>query len=578
MRLMEWIKPKFWNHYDAPEGPFRLLFNFPRIWKLAVLLTSGVTLLPLFAMAVIDYSVSKEAIHSELFFRTTRLVSNSRRTLTYYLAERHAALDYVVGANSLEQLLDATRLEYILYNLQRSFQGFVDLGVIDQEGIQQAYVGPYQLQGVDYSREEWFREVMEKGVYLSDVFLGVRHEPHIVIAVRHPMPEGRFYVVRTTLDTARIAGLLLEVEVTGAGDAFLINRDGILQTRSRHHGNVLEKVALPVPSYSEKSEVMEYTTPDGRELVLGYAFIKDSPFILMITKQKTDLMRVWRERQWKLLVFLTISIAGAMLVIVGVSTYLVTQVYEADVRRVAALHQIEHANKMASIGRLAAGVAHEINNPLAIINEKAGLIKDLFTFRKMYAEDRKLMGLVDSIVTSVDRCATITRRLLSFARHVGGDSKVQRLRVGEIIEEVLGFLQKEADYRSIDVSVEVADNVPEVECDRGRLQQILLNIVNNAFAAMSDGGHLGVRVHRAGPDRISIAVSDDGCGIPEGDLHRIFEPFFSTKTQKGGTGLGLSITYSLVKEMGGDIDVKSVQGQGTTFTIMLPLKSKSTGA
>ena len=143
---------------------------------------------------------------------------------------------------------------------------------------------------------------------------------------------------------------------------------------------------------------------------------------------------------------------------------------------------------------------------------------------------------------------------------------------------MLGFLQKEADYRSIDVSVEVADNVPEVECDRGRLQQILLNIVNNAFAAMSDGGHLGVRVHRAGPDRISIAVSDDGCGIPEGDLHRIFEPFFSTKTQKGGTGLGLSITYSLVKEMGGDIDVKSVQGQGTTFTIMLPLKSKSTGA
>lgn len=578
MRLMELVKPRFWDHYDTAAGPFKHLFDFRRIWKQAVLLTAGVTLLPLFTMAFIDYTVSKEAIHSELFFRTGRLVSNARRTLTYYFGERISALDYVVGGNTLDQLLDTERLEFILVNLQRAFQGFVDIGVIDRTGIQKSYVGPYNLQGIDYSQEEWYKEVVEKGVYLSDVFLGMRHVPHVVIGVRHPLPDGTFYVVRTTLDTERIAKLILEFEVTGAGDAFLINWDGVLQTPSRNYGSVLEKIPLPVPAYSDKTEVIEYTTPEGLSLVLGYAFIKDSPFILMIRKQKTELMRRWSEAQWQLLLFLTISIAAALLVIVGVSTYLVTKVYEADQRRVAALHQTEYANKMASIGRLAAGVAHEINNPLAIINEKAGLIKDLFTFKKMYAEDPRLMGLIESIISSVDRCATITRRLLSFARHMEGDSKIQKLHVGVVLEEVLGFLQKEADYRSIKTSVEIPADIPEIESDRGRLQQILLNIINNAFAAMSDGGHLTVRVQSVNTNRLTIAIADDGCGISDGDMKRIFEPFFSTKTRKGGTGLGLSITYSLVKELGGEIDVKSRIGQGTTFTVTLPIRQASTGA
>jgi signal transduction histidine kinase len=212
-----------------------------------------------------------------------------------------------------------------------------------------------------------------------------------------------------------------------------------------------------------------------------------------------------------------------------------------------ALHQAEHAGKLASIGRLAAGVAHEINNPLAIINEKAGLLLDLFTYGRECNQNPKLKGLVDSIITAVERCGTITRRLLSFARHM--DASLAEVALPELVGEVLGFLGKEAAYRSITVNVTTNGEIPPFVSDRGKLQQIFLNLVNNAFAAMNDGGHLDITIGRESADTVAVTVADDGCGIPEADLKRIFEPFFTTKKSKGGTGLGLSITYGLVQDL-----------------------------
>jgi signal transduction histidine kinase len=257
-----------------------------------------------------------------------------------------------------------------------------------------------------------------------------------------------------------------------------------------------------------------------------------------------------------------------VLVVLGVATFLVNQIFAADHKRVMALHQVEYANKMASLGRLSAGVAHEINNPLAIINEKAGLIKDLFTLGRQAPEASRLLGLVDGILYSADRCSAITRRLLNFARHMV--VRPQRLNVGAIVQEVLGFLGKEAEFRSIAVSVQVDPDVPPIESDPGRLQEIFLNLINNALAAMADGGCLAITASRPDDGWVCVRVADTGCGIPEADMHRIFEPFFSTKTASGGTGLGLSITYGLIQEIGGHIRVKSEMGKGTEFSVFLP--------
>jgi len=235
-----------------------------------------------------------------------------------------------------------------------------------------------------------------------------------------------------------------------------------------------------------------------------------------------------------------------------------------------ALHHAEHANKMASIGRLAAGVAHEINNPLAVIGEKAGLLKDLLTYRRDDLDPDRLLGLAGEITRSVERCGNITKHLLGFARHI--NVRVERINVAEVVEEVLSFLRKEAEYRSVTIAVDVDPELPEFDCDRGKLQQILLNLVNNAFQAVADNGYVGIKADSPDAEHLRIRVRDDGCGIRPEDQKRIFEPFYSTKCGAGGTGLGLSITYGLVRKLGGRIEVDSRVGQGTTFTITLPVQ------
>ena len=567
---MEILKPKFWGYYDVAAGPYKHLFNFRRIWKWAVLLAAGVALLPLIFITLIDYDFTQRAIESEIMLRTSRLVSNTQRSISFFLVERKSALDFIDHENTFEELNDQIRIDEVLVNLKNAFGGFVDLGVIDSSGTQRTYVGPYKLEGKDYSNQDWFRAVVTRGVYISDVFLGFRRVPHLVIAVKHALPNGSFYVLRATLDTDKFRDLLSKLELSGLGDAFIINHEGIFQTPSHSHGGVLEKISLPIPEYAPVTQVLEGRSTNGAPLVIGYRYIANTPFILMIVKQKRELMKLWRKTRLELLGFLVVSITIILGVILGGATYLVNRVYLADQRRIMTLHEVEYANKMASIGRLASGVAHEINNPLAIINEKAGLIKDLITFKKNSTKDPKLIGLVDSVLSSVQRCGRITKRLLGFARHM--DVSVQPIKLDEIIHDVLGFLDKEAEYRSIAVSVEIPNDIPQLESDRGKLQQIFLNVINNAFAAMSDGGHLDITARCEDKDFISATITDNGCGIPEEDLDRVFEPFFSTKTKKSGTGLGLSITYGLVQEIGGMISVKSEVGKGTSFIITLPLK------
>ncbi|MEW6667022.1 MAG: ATP-binding protein [Thermodesulfobacteriota bacterium] len=573
MSLREWIKPSFWDQQAGLPDSSRHLFNYRRIWKLAVLLTGGVALVPLIFITAVEYQVTRRATESEHHLRTLRLVSNTRQAISFFLAERVAALEYIVRDNTFETLNEPVRLEAILENLKSSFSGgFVDLGVIDPLGCQRNYVGPYALRGKDYSEQDWYNQVVNHGVHVSEVFLGYRQVPHFVIAVKRLLPNGSFFLLRASIGTAPFDRLLSELELEGRGDAFMINHEGILQISSRYHGRVLEKLALPVPPHSGKTEVFDMEGPDGEDLVIGYRVIADTPFILMIVKKKHELMKPWFSTRLKLIAFLIFSVTIILTVILGTATYMVRKIQIADQKRVMTLHEVEYANKLASIGRLAASVAHEINNPLAIINEKAGLIKDLFTYKNIYAEDPKLLGLADMILQSVKRAGAITKRLLSFARNL--EVAVQPVHLAVVLEEVLSFLGKEAEHRGITITLDIAQDIPIFESDRGKLQQICLNILNNALAAVNDGGHIDIRAARDGKDAVALTFADDGCGIPKENLHRIFEPFFSSRTKQGGTGLGLSITYNLIQEIGGTIQVESEVGQWTRFTVTLPLERK----
>ncbi len=559
---------------NLPEGStvrFSNMFDFRRIWLFNFLLTSGFAIIPVIFFAVVDYNVSQKSVESEVILRTSRFTSNVWRSVSFFLDERKSALDFAVHDNSFKELTNPSRLAELLENLTKGFGGFTDIGVINDVGYQRAYVGPYNLLGKDYSDQEWFKEVMDRGKYISDVFLGYRNKPHLVIAVRHTLSDGSVYVLRATLENL-FTGILTSMEVGEQSDTFLINKAGILQTSSKYFGKALDSIPIQVPEFSEGAKVIEGDGPDGTRIIIGYAYIPETPFVLMVIKQKSSLMASWRKTRKELIGYLAASITVILLWVMGVTFYMVSRLKIIDKNRLRNLHMAEYSSKLASIGRLAAGVAHEVNNPLAIINEKAGLVKDLFTYKDEYANDPKLIRIIDSIQDSVTRCAKITKRLLRFARHM--DVSVQFINLKDLIEEVLGFLGKEAEYRSIEVIIDIPEDIPEFKSDRGKLQQIFLNIVNNSFAALSDGGCLEIIARDNHNGFISIICSDNGTGIPAEDIERVFEPFFSTKIKTGGTGLGLSITYGLIRELGGRIEVESELNEGTRFIVFLPLEFK----
>ncbi len=572
MSLLKKIKPKFWDYHDAAAGHGLHGFSFRRKWKLIVALTSVVALTPLIIMTMIDYRLSRDAIEAEMFANTTRMVSNTWRTVSFFLAQRKSALEFVLHDNTYQNMRTPGRLATILKNLQSGVGGFTDIGLVNAEGKMEAYIGPQQLYGANLCSEKCYRQVLENGTYISDITGDKGVERRIVVAIKHDLPNNTFFVLRAALDAGLLHQLLSQLDIGPNDDAFIINENGILQTPSRHHGGLYEKIALPLPEYSSEVKVLEADDASSNPILIGYAHIPGTSLTLMIIREKAEFMKLWQRPRLKLIGFLILSIAIILFAILGTATFLVHRIHVADQKRVVALHQVEYTNKLASLGRLSSGVAHEINNPLAIINQKVGLIKDLFSIKVEYAGDEKLMVLIDEVLASIQRCGSITRRLLDFSRHM--ESKIEPIDLKEMINEILAFLEKEAERRRIDISVDHIDDIPEFKSDHGSLQQIFLNLFNNAFTAMEDGGHLTITVDRQGKNAVCVTVADNGCGIPAEDIQRVFEPFFSTRGDQGGTGLGLSITYGLVKEIGGDIKVDSTVGKGTRFSVLLPMQTE----
>ncbi len=246
--------------------------------------------------------------------------------------------------------------------------------------------------------------------------------------------------------------------------------------------------------------------------------------------------------------------------------------------RRALMNQVVQSERLAAVGRLAAGVAHEINNPLAVIGEICGYMQDL-----MAMDPRDVEALVDEldeglpkIAAQVRRCRNITSRLLSFARKSA--ARVEVSDVAAVLDEVLPFLEKESQLARVTIHRDYAPDLPRVRIEEVQLGEIFINLITNAIHALTSqgGGNIWLESRRKS-DRVMITVRDDGPGIPEEVRDKLFDPFVSTKPQGQGTGLGLSICYGIVKRYDGEIRVRSEVGQGAEFTVVLRVHQQVTG-
>jgi len=562
-RFQEFITKYIFRIPEEGTSPER----YKALRRNLIILMILVTVIPLSMMATINYYQYQKNLRDEIINPMQVMTNKTKRSFELFLEERLSTVRFITSAYTYKELSDTKILKRILLVLKREFDGFVDLGLISSEGKLLCYAGPYAFLEKDYSQQNWYHKVLINGRHISDVFLGYREFPHVAIAVQNFTDVECCWILRTTIDTKKFDALIATMELDPECDAFLMNREGILQTNSKFYGKVLEPCQLTLPKGGQGTYVTEVEDRNGREVFIAYSYLVEPEYILVVVKPSSLILKTWFTFRTEIFLIYIASVLLIVLLVYKVTDAQVSHIKNADEKRELAFRELEHSQKLSSIGRLAAGVAHEINNHLAIINQKAGLMKDIIDAGSDFKEKQKIIDLTDAILKSTDRCSTITHRLLGFARRM--EIEYEDLGLNDVMREVISFLEKEAIHRSIKIELYLDENLPRISSDRGQLQQVFLNILSNAFAAVDDNGKIIIRTWDVDSDKVGVSIQDDGCGMSEKDLDNIFEPFFTTK--KGyGTGLGLPITYGIIKKMGGSIKVESKESKGSTFTIYLP--------
>ncbi|WP_320009002.1 ATP-binding protein [Maridesulfovibrio sp.] len=536
-------------------------------WKLTATALSF-SLIPLFLLGFVLHGQFSKSYEEKLRSNLRLTVLNKADAIDMFLGERVVQLQNIANTNSFADISQQEKLNGLFDAIYSTSSSFIDLGVFDQQGNHVAYCGPYDLKNINYQDQRWFNQAMLKGIYISDVFMGYRNFPHFIIAVKR-REQGRTWILRATIDSDVFNTLVSSVRTGRFGDAYLINSDLLLQTSSRRSGMILAKAELP--SFSAGSEVNIVRWDDhGTGMVAGIMALNMVDWSLVVLENPgEELSPVLRDQS---LVFVLLFVCALM---ISSGTYfaitsIVRKLMLTDKEKALMDATVMQSSKMASLGKMAAGVAHEVNNPLSIIRESAGWIRDMITdgdFEGVAARPNLEEALAD-IERHVERARSVTHRMLGFARSM--EPVQDDVDLNQLVRETVSFLDNEILYRTILVNYDLSPELPSISTDFNQVQQVVLNLMENAIDAVGNEGTISLSTRRDG-DFVELEVSDTGPGIPQELLSRVFDPFFTTKAAGEGTGLGLSIIYTILKKVGGDIKARNLPEGGAQFTVRLPL-------
>lgn len=491
-----------------------------------------------------------------------------------------------------DSLFSPHKLQQALADLQAIYgESIVDMGLVNAQGQQMYYAGPLQLERADYAKALWFQQVIHSRdpKYISDVFLGLRNTPHFIVAFRISH-QGQLWILRATVDFGHFTGIVREIRVGQSGTACIINKQGEYQTlplemTGPSGGKDLEAQAAGGHYLANKVQQVfgpnwgkdpSHRSQSDDEYLYAISLLKERQWALVVRVSKAEAFAKVRETERALdivlgLVTLVVLCGGVLL------SWRVMNRIDTLERESAALNEhLVEAGKLKALGEMAAGIAHEINNPVAIMMEEAGWVEDVLVDMPKDGNTEEIAASIGKIRVQGARCRTITHKLLGFARK--SDDPDQAVDIASLLREMVALTNEKARTAGVSISVDIPTKLEPVIATPSALQQVFLNLFNNAVDAMeAQGGTLHVHATAGeSPHSVHVAVSDTGMGIPPKVLKKIFDPFFTTKPAGKGTGLGLSICFNIVQGLGGHIRIDSEEGKGTTFHILLPTAGSPT--
>ena len=510
-----------------------------------------------------------------------RIVSDHRNMIESFLVERKADLEFVTNAFPYDEINEQQAIDTIFENLKKQSGAFIDLGLFDPQGIHVRYSGKYELQGKTYADEVWFKQVMQNGSYISDVFLGYRRIPHFVVAVRHGSGKNT-WVLRATIDTLYFDRMISQVRIGKTGEAYILNKEGISQSERRSSNiQVMEKD----PEFADLSKSEELihtfikTDSSGIKYLYATTWLKDKEWMLVVRQEKKDAYRFLYTAAYINLVIMIIGLAVIIVVATFITDRILKQIEKLGREKKNLGNQLIRAAQLAEIGEMAAGFAHEINNPLQIIKSEHAMIESLLedVSGTIAAGERQNINEIEDslsqIKLQVNRCSDITHAILRFGRK--NEVRQQELNPCRIIPEIVHMIEKKAEVNGIEIIQYFYEHSPKFMGDPSQFQQVMLNLFNNAMDAIierhgSKGGMLKIETGIKDEKFLTIKITDNGTGISRENLSKIFSPFFTTKPVGKGTGLGLSVCYGIIESFGGTMEVQSEDRTGTAFIIILP--------
>jgi two-component system NtrC family sensor kinase len=535
-------------------------------WGLLFALTIPLLILSCYFHLQFNYTLkTSRSLH------LTILAESQRNTIDLFLQERVINILNLYRRDSLNLSPTEDDMRKYLQDLIAMSDAFIDLGFMNASGTQFAYAGPYpELRNRDYSSEKWFVELVkqDRNYLISDIYRGFRDKPHFTIAVKQVL-DGNLFVIRATLDPERFRQFIRTIGERAGIDSALTNREGHCQVAASQRSVLLDASTAWVPQQRE-SNALEMEV-QGESLLLAHAWLREVPWALVVHQPlSVAYARMYELRR-------VLILANVILVIVlGAAIWfatnrLVGRIQRIDESRRELRLQLLHASKLVAVGELAGGVAHEINNPLAIIHGQSGVIRDMLNpeFGLECTPDliRQELAHIDN---AVFRARTITQKLLNFVHK--SEAKLELCDLNELLMDVIsGVKEREFRVNNIELLYDLSPSLPRIYLDPDKIRQVLLNILNNAGDAMEGGGTISLTT-RADKHTVRVVITDSGKGMTVEEMDKIFIPFFTTKEVGKGTGLGLSISLTLVQAMGGHIEVQSMPDRGSSFIVILPTR------